>query len=54
MPLVLLDHDPNSGPVEVEEAQILDMERMGFSVTRVDAPKKAESSAPASPQAKGK
>jgi hypothetical protein len=54
MPRVLLDHNPNAGVVEIEEAEILDMERLGFSVTRVDQSKKAESDAPASAQGKGK
>lgn len=35
MPIVRLDHDPNQGPVDLPEAEILDLERMGFSVTRV-------------------
>lgn len=54
MTKVLLDHDPNSGPVDMEEAEILDVERMGFTVTRVeDRPKQAQPEQGSQPKQKG-
>ena len=44
MPRVTFDHNPNEGAHDLTEEEILDIERMGFSVTRVDGPKKSKPS----------
>jgi hypothetical protein len=44
MPRVTFDHNPNEGAHNLTEEEILDIERMGFSVTRVDGGKKTTQS----------
>jgi hypothetical protein len=42
MPRVTFDHNPNEGVYDLPEEAITDIERMGFSVTRVDKPERPQ------------
>lgn len=42
MPRVTFDHNPNEGVHDLTEEEIIDIERMGFKVTRLDGEKKTE------------
>lgn len=53
MTKVRFDHNPNEGVHDLSEEEILDIERMGFTVTRVDEPKRAQQQSEQPQQQKG-